>query len=68
MFDTYHLTRKNAIYHFVIFTDVCGEDRTSPAGDTGNLRCPLGLPPREGKSMALRATTASPRPAKGDPW
>jgi len=25
-FDNYHLPRKNAIYHFVIFTDICGEE------------------------------------------
>ena len=45
MFDTYHLPRKNTRYLFIIFTDICGEDRTSPAGDTDNLRCPPGLPP-----------------------
>ena len=47
MISNYHLPRKNAIYLLIIFTDICGEDRTSPAGDTGTLKCAPRHPPRK---------------------
>ena len=67
MIDNYHLPRKNARYLFVIFTDICGEDRTSPAGDTGNLKCAPKTSPQKDKSTALRGTPTPPRPANGHP-
>ena len=65
--NNYHLPRENATFRFVIFTDICGEDRTSPAGGTGNLRCAPKTSPQKDKSTALRAVTAPPRLRKGAP-
>ena len=67
MFDTYHLPQKNTSYHLASFTDIRGEDRTSPAGDTGTLRCAPRPPPRKINLRRTGATTTPPRPAKGAP-
>jgi len=67
--DNYHRPRKNTRYLFIIFTDICGEDRTSLAGDTGNLRCPPRHPPGKINLRRHRGThspaTATERGTQG---
>ena len=65
MIDNYHLTRKNAIYLLASFTDICGEDGTSPAGDTGKLNCAPRPPPRKDKSTAYRGHHSPATARKG---
>ena len=67
MTETYQKFQRVEYMVSLSCTGICGEDRTSPAGDTGNLKCAPRPPPVNDKSTALRGVTAPPRPRKGQP-
>jgi len=48
-------------------TGICGEDRTSPAGDTGTPKSTPRPPPGKIKLRRTGPFTAPPRPANGHP-